>query len=200
LRLSRRGIIALSILLGLIVLAFSFRTRILWAMGAMLVNSEAPRKADIVVVLAGDANFGGRILKGAELVREGFAPKLFVSNGRAFYGLEESEAAADFAVRHGYDRSSMILFHKHPASTEIESRLILPLLRDMGVHSILLVTSDYHTARAARIFQKNANGIDIHPVAAPEPDFCGGYWWTSRECRKTWFFEELKTVTGPFGI
>ncbi len=197
-RLSRRGWVIAFILL-LIVVAAAFRDRILWSLGAMLVHSEAPRKADLVVVLAGDSD-GSRVLKGAELVREGYAPKLLISNGRAFYGLDESQAAADFAVSHGYDRNSMILFHKFPNSTEEEAALLVPELRALGVHSILLVTSDYHTARADRIFVRKAQGIQVTPVAAPDRWFCGGYWWTRRACQKTWFYEELKTITGPLGI
>jgi uncharacterized SAM-binding protein YcdF (DUF218 family) len=165
----------------------------------MLVDSEAPQKADIVLVLAGDS-LGNRVLKGAELVREGYAPKVFLSNGRDFYGLPESEAAANFAVSHGYSRETLIAFHGHPTSTEGESRAVTPVFRSMGIHKVLLVTSPSHTARATRIFRKAAPDLEFHPVAAPDPAWCRGYWWTERECEKTWFFEEVKTITGPFGI
>ncbi len=165
----------------------------------MLVRNEAPRKADLVVVLAGDS-VGYRVVKGAQLVNAGYAPKLFLSNGKKFYGLDESEAAGQFLVRRGFDPGKLILFHRFPTSTKEEAQMVLPELRRMGVHSILLVTSDYHTARATRIFQKYAGGIEIHTVAAPDRTFCGGYWWTERECQKTWLLEETKTFTGPFGL
>ncbi len=198
-RFSRRGTITLFILLGSVAAVAFFHDSIFWAAGAMLVHNEPPRKADLVVVLAGDS-IGYRVTKGAQLVNAGYAPKLFLSNGRKFYGLDESEAAADFLVRHGFDRDRMILFHQFPNSTEEEAKMVIPDLLARGVHSILLVTSDYHSARANRIFQRHAQGIEIHTVAAPDRGFCGGYWWKRRECQKTWFFEEIKTITGPFGI
>jgi uncharacterized SAM-binding protein YcdF (DUF218 family) len=199
LRLSRRVIFFLSAVFLLFAAVVIFRGQILWAAGAMLVNTGPPSKADIVLVLAGDSS-GNRVLKGAELVRQGYAPKVFISNGRRFYGLNESEAAANFAVRHGYSRDTMICFSGTPSSTEGESRQVIPVLRSLGVHTVLLVTSPSHTARATRIFRKNAPDLRIDPVAAPDPLWCGGYWWTGRECEKTWFLEELKTVTGPLGI
>ncbi len=197
--MKRRLVIVLCALLALLILAVAFRSRILWAMGAMLVNAEAPRKADIVVVLAGDSA-GNRVLKGAELVREGYAPRVYISNGLRFFGQSESDAAADFAARRGYSRDTMILAHGSPMSTDEESRTIVQELRRLGVHSVLLVTSPSHTARATRLLRRQAPDMEIHPVAAPDPKWCGGYWWTQRECEKTWFFEEVKTVTGYFGI
>jgi uncharacterized SAM-binding protein YcdF (DUF218 family) len=161
-------------------------------MGSMLVNSESPRKADIVVVLAGD-DLGNRVLKGAELVREGYAPKAILSRGARLFGRNESEIAADFAVSRGYDRNTMIPLTNPVGSTADEARTIVPQLRRMGVHKILLVTSPSHTARAARIFRRAAPDMEIHPVASPDPNWCRGYWWTDRACEKTFFFEEVKT-------
>ena len=62
---------AAAVLLALIAAA----THSYWlaALGGWLVAAESPFQADAVVVLAGD-RFGRRILKGAELVRQGFAP------------------------------------------------------------------------------------------------------------------------------
>jgi uncharacterized SAM-binding protein YcdF (DUF218 family) len=176
-----------------------FSGRILWALGAILVDSEQPVKADIAVVLGGDWS-GNRVLKAAELVREGYAPKLLISSGPYFYGRPESEIAADFAASRGYDRSTMICVQQQQFSTAGETRTIDLMLREMGVRSALLVTSPSHSARAARLFRKAMPTVTFHPVAAPDPRWCEGRWWTSRECQKTWFYETVKTVTSPFGL
>jgi uncharacterized SAM-binding protein YcdF (DUF218 family) len=168
-------------------------------MGQVLVNSEPPRKSDVVLVLGGDWT-GNRVLKGAELVREGYAPKLVISNGPIFYGRPESEVAADYAASKGYDRATMICIQRPHDSTNDEATTIPLVLRKLGVHSVLLVTSPSHTARATRVFRRLAPDLEFHPVAAPDPRWCGGRWWTERECEKTWFFETVKTVTGPFGL
>jgi uncharacterized SAM-binding protein YcdF (DUF218 family) len=77
-------------------------------------------------------------------------------------------------------------------------------MREHGIHSFLLVTSNYHTARARRIFLKAENetggGLDMRVVAAPDKYFTPDGWWQSREGRKTAFMEWTKTVTRVFGI
>ena len=61
-------------------------------MGAWLVHSDEPFPADVVVVLAGDP-YGNRILKGADLVKQGFAPKVLVSGPAGLYDLHECDLA-----------------------------------------------------------------------------------------------------------
>ena len=161
--------------------------------------SESPRKADLLLVLGGDWS-GRRMLKAAELMKQGYAPRIIVSNGPYFYGRPESDLAADFAAARGYDRSSMICIQRLNSSTQDEAGSISPLIRSLGAHSVLIVTSPSHTARARRTFRNIAPDLEFHTVAAPDPNWCGGRWWTTRECRKTWFFEAVKTVTAPFGI
>ena len=75
-------------------------TRTLWLgeMGRFLVESEAPMPAEMVVVLAGDEH-GNRILKGAELVMRGYAPKVLVSGPPCCYGTYESERALLCPIR-----------------------------------------------------------------------------------------------------
>jgi len=193
-----RRYIALGFLAAIVAL-FLFTGQILWAIGSILVDAESPRKADVVLVLGGDWS-GRRALKGAELVREGFAPKVVISSGPWLYGRLESEMAAEFAESRGFDRATMICVPWVNHNTNDEARTVNPMLRKLGVHSVLLVTSPSHTGRATRLFRRLAPDLEFHPVAAPDPNWCGGRWWTTRECEKTWFFEAVKTVTSPFGI
>ncbi len=198
-RFSRRAVLIVSILIFPVVAAAVFYRNIFLTVGSLLVDSESPRKADIVVVLGGDY-LGNRALKGAELVREGYAPKLVLSCGSRLYGRNESDIEADFAVARGYDRSTMIPLANSVDSTSDEAKTIVPQLRAMGVHIVLLVTSPSHTARGARVFRRAARDMEIHPIAAPDPRWCGGYWWTKRECEKTFFMEEVKTVADFFRL
>ena len=47
-------------------------------LGEFLVHTETPSHADVIVVLAGDPS-GHRILRAAELVKQGYASKVLVS-------------------------------------------------------------------------------------------------------------------------
>lgn len=163
------------------------------------MRSEAPVKADIIVVLAGDSA-GNRILKAAELVRQGFAPKALVDGPYGTYGLHESDLAIPFAVRHGYPESYFIAFQNDARSTEAEADAVLRELRRRNLHRIEIVTSDFHTRRAAKIFRAKARDLEIHMVAAPDRDFTAGGWWKTRDGRKVFATEWMKTVATWLGI
>jgi uncharacterized SAM-binding protein YcdF (DUF218 family) len=181
------------------VFLFVFSGRILWSLGTMLDHGEAPQKADMIVVLGGDVR-GNRILKAAELVRDGYAPKVLVSGVEGMYGRHESELEIDFAVANKAPRDEFIPFRYPALNTVGEAQADIAELRRLGVHQYLLVTSPYHTARAGRIFRREGPELEVHPISAAEPFWQNGEWWKNREGRKMWFYEFLKTIADYFRI
>jgi uncharacterized SAM-binding protein YcdF (DUF218 family) len=176
-----------------------FSQKILWAMGAMLVSSQAPEKADLVLVLAGDS-VGRRLTEAVKLVKDGYAPKVLISGPFRIYGVQDSVLAAQYAQKLGLRSDQAIPILRDYLSTSEEAYTIVPLLRQMGVHKYLLVTSPSHTGRAGRVFRRAGPDLQVRTVAAPDPRWCGGYWWTQRECQKTWLLEATKNVADFFRI
>ena len=182
----------------MVLLLAIFWTRILWAMGALLVDSEAPEKADIILVLGGDYP-GGRLRKAMDLIRAGYAPRMLISGPLMIYGVHERDLAVKYALDHGMRPDQVIPFVADDLSTMDEAHHIIPRLRRMGIHKYLIVTSDFHTGRAHRLFHWAAPDLQMRTVAAPDPEkWCEGYWWITRECRKTWLLESTKNVTSLF--
>jgi len=173
------------------------------AIGKALVENDGPAKADIGVVLAGDY-WGDRIEKAADLVRQGYIPQALVSGPPGFYGYYECDLAIPFIVRQGYPAAAFVPLRHNAFSTEEEAHVVLAELRRRNVHSYLLITSDYHTHRAARTFRYMARKMGYQPAvrAVPSSDrlFHVGRWWQTREGRKTVFFEWSKTVAFTLGI
>lgn len=185
-----------------LVLAAAAATHSYWleALGDLLVHAEPPERADLVVVLAGDW-WGNRVLKAGELVRQGYAPRALVSGPDGAYGYHECDLAIPFAVRHGYPESWFLHFHIRAYSTREEAQAVLAELRRRGVRSVLIVTSDYHTRRAGAIYRSLAPAeLQIRVVAAPDAFFRADRWWRTRQGRKQWALESLKTVSGWFGF
>lgn len=178
-------------------LALLFHARILGALGSYLVHDEPPRHADVILVLAGDP-YGGRILKGAELVRQGYAPKAIVS-GPVVYSVHECELAIALAERAGYPAAYFVHFEHHALSTVEEAGDAAPLLRGMGVKRVLLVTSDFHTRRAGKIFRAAMPDITFDVVGSSDAHFTPLGWWKDREGRKTFVIEWMKTASEWFG-
>lgn len=195
----------IKIAVALLFAAFALRESWLPLLGRLLIDAEPPVKSDLIVVLAGDWT-GGRIVHAAGLARQGFATHVLVSGPRHHYGLFEHELAISFAVKQGFPPDMFIPFPLVGAhNTEDEARRILPEARRRGVRSLLVVTSDYHTRRARRIYRSlvgrsDTGGLELHVSAAPDTVFRAGSWWRHREARKIFLLEFTKLVTSYFGI
>jgi hypothetical protein len=182
-----------------------YLSRDLWlsAFGRALVHDDGAAKADIAVVLAGDY-WGHRLTKAAELVRQGYVPRVLVSGPPGFYGVNEADAAIQFAIGKGYPAEWFIPLRHTALSTREEAVVVLDALKQRNIHSFLLVTSDYHTARARRIYlnaeRHRGGGPDMRVVASGDQFFTAGDWWRNREGQKTVFIEWTKTLTSVFGI
>ena len=189
----------------LLFAAALFATRGFWlpAFGYALIHDDGPAKVDIAVVPAGDY-YGHRILKAAELVKQGYVPAVLVSGPAGLYGHYESDLAIPFAVRNGNPAAWFIPFPNSSLSTREEAIEVLAELRRRNVHSFLLVTSSYHTARARRVYRSLAGGsagaITFRTVAAPAEFFLPDSWWRVREGCKIVFSEWSKRIAGTFGL
>ena len=187
-------VLAFAVLLGLI-----FHNAVLAGLGSYLVQAEPPEEADIALVLAGDAD-GNRILAAAQLVRQGYVPKVLVSGPGGIYGYHECDLAIPFAVKAGYPQSYFLHFENEARSTKEEAHAAIARFHQLGVHKVLLVTSDYHTRRPGKIFRSGAPDLQVVVVAAPDSNFTAGGWWHNRQGEKIAFIEWIKTITEPFGI
>jgi uncharacterized SAM-binding protein YcdF (DUF218 family) len=187
-----------------VIAAAAFFARDIWlpVAGYALIHSDAPAKADIAVVLAGDPQ-GHRIEKAAELAKAGYVSQVLVSGPPGVYGHNESDLAVQFIEHEGYPAQSFIPFPDPSHSTKEESAYVLRELQRRNVHNFLLVTSDYHSGRARRIFLATEREMGYAPqfetVTAPDGFFHADSWWRNREAQKIVFMEWWKTLAAAFG-
>ena len=190
-------------LLFLAVIVFLARDVWLAALGEALVHDDGAGKAEIAVVLAGD-NWGYRLTKAAELAKQGYVPRVLVSGPAGFYDVNEADAAIHFAIGKGYPAEWFIPLYHTARSTRDEAVTVLDALKQRNIHSFLLVTSNYHSARARRIFlnaeRQRGGGPELRVVASGDRDFSPANWWRNREGQKIGFMEWTKTLTSLFGI
>ena len=195
-RFRKAPFLILAALIATLVLTHS-----MWlsALGAYLIQADQPAKADYAVVLAGD-HTGGRLITGAELVRNGFVRKAIVDGPQGTYGFAECDLAVDFGIKKGYPADYFIKLPMEATSTRQEAQIVMAELRRLGARSFLLVTSDYHTRRAGRNFRPLANGMEMRVIAAPDKHYRWNSWWRDREAQKVFYVEWSKTVASWFGI
>jgi uncharacterized SAM-binding protein YcdF (DUF218 family) len=184
-----------------LALVFVLLTHGMWLrlLGDFLVRGQEPFKADIIVVLGGDDR-GNRILKAAELMRQGYAPKILVSAPYCCYGHIESDVAIPFAIRHGYPPDWFVSLSIKGTSTVEEAKEIVRELDRQGIGRFVIVTSNYHTRRAAAIYRGLVSGDRFRVVAAPDWAFRPEDWWQNREGQKQAFFEWAKTMANWAGL
>lgn len=191
--------ISLFLFLAFLAAFYLLSPQILLALGTALVTDQPPQKSDAILVLAGDS-VGQRILKGADLAQQGFAPLVYVSGPGGFYGRSEDQLAIAFATESGHPPDRFVGLPNRAESTSDEARLLLPILRSRGVKRLLLVTSNYHTARASRTFRRTDPQMQIITVAANDRMFPPQSWWRNRQGQKTLFFEVSKTLADYVGL
>ena len=204
--MARRRLVVLRIVIVFFVLALAaYLSRTLWlgALGRALVEDDGPAKADAVAVLGGDP-WGMRLETAARLVREGFAPVVLISGSPGPYGTNEADLAIAYIVRRGYPVDWFVPLRNEAMSTREESFLLLRELRQRNLHSVILVTSDFHTARAARTFRATERALgwslELRMVAAPDRYFHAATWWRNRESCKITLGEWEKTVANALGM
>ncbi|MCU1291335.1 MAG: hypothetical protein JWP08_185 [Bryobacterales bacterium] len=167
------------------------------AAGAALIEDDGPRSMQAAVVLGGDQDCA-RLMKAASLAQAGYVPFVVVSGPEAF-GAHECDLTINYAERKGFPA---VLFRPYPndfTSTESEVQGIGKYLRAHGITRVLLVTSNYHTRRAARLFRRKNRELEVRVIPAADRYFTPQTWWQSREGRKTFLLEWTKTVASWVG-
>jgi len=154
------------------VAGYLFRAQALTAAARFLVEDDKPEKADVIVVFGGD-DFGTRILKAAQLAKSGYAPYVLVSGPHRLLGYE-SDTTIEYARQKGYPVSLFRPLPHELNSTRSEAELIDRYLHSQNARKILLVTSNYHTARAARLLRKYSPGLDV--IAKRVSTMSLGFW------------------------
>ncbi len=185
--------------LALLLVLWVLREPIFILAGNALVEDDGAAKADAILVLGGDA-FGTRIIRGAELYKAGYAPRLLVSGPTNLVGYDTDQTIA-YAVKKGYPASMFeaIPLPEDADSTRGEAEFIGRKLKAEDVKSIDLVTSNYHTRRSAWLWRKVNPELRIYVVPAPDPYFSPETWFHTRSGQKTFFQESTKTIASHLG-
>jgi hypothetical protein len=163
--------------------------------GNMLVRDN-PEKSDAIVVLDGDS-LDERYERGMQLLRAGYGKHLFLdtSDETHFYGHKPTEYAANFLKEDAKEMVPYVSVCPYlDDSTVTETIYVNRCLQSLSPHKVLLVTSDWHTARALSIFRKKLPQYQWSIAAAHDIRLFGPHWWRHREWAKTTLHEWVKVI------
>lgn len=150
---------------------------------ARLLEVNDPQKSDVIVVLAGETD--ARPRRGLELLSEGYAPEMFLDAPVArIYDRYATDIAQNYLRSAAGSRKAEVC-PVYGLSTKAEVEDVKNCLQKTGAHTVLLVTSDYHTRRALTIFRHQDPGRQYSIAAAYDDREFGVEWWQHREWAKT---------------
>ncbi|MBV9768162.1 MAG: YdcF family protein [Bryobacterales bacterium] len=195
-RRRRRWLLAAA-LAALLLVLLVFRQQLLIGLGEFLVVSDPLERADVIYVLAGDF-WGSRVLLGARLGSQGWAPKVILTGGR-YKDKYTSDMAVDFAVQHGYRRDLFLPIRLEARSTIDEARAMKPIFQHLGAKRVLLVTSNFHSRRAALVFRIFVPEIDFRMEGSADHVFDPNAWWNTPHDRHL-LFSEYQKIIGTFAV
>ena len=179
-----------------------FSTQLLTAAANELIEDDGARKADAIVVLGGD-RYGDRTLKGAELAKAGYAPLIYLSGPPRLMGYESTDELL-YAEKEGFPPALFREVHLPPEaeSTRTEAQYLGKFLNEQGLKSILLVTSNFHSKRAAKLWRQVNPTLQVKVVPSVDPlnYFTPDGWWKTRPGQKMFLFEWMKTISVYLGV
>lgn len=159
----------------------------------MLVHSDTPEKADLVVMLRG--SLFDRSMQTAELYNEGYAAKVYLPRVLsddlpaqfATFGvhiIDDQTKLRNIFIQTGVDSEDIILSMLAPGGGTIgEARRVKKDIEDMDdIKSIIVVTSWFHTRRSHRIYSSifKGSGINVQVVASRYGNNNPSNWWHYR--------------------
>jgi uncharacterized SAM-binding protein YcdF (DUF218 family) len=185
-------------LLGLALAAALYISHPLYLawVGRSLIASDMPAPSDAILVLSGDNLRDERLLHAVGLWRSGLAPRIVLSATLADWQTTEDYAPWRHAMKLKIPSSAVVLAPHQADSTREEAGFLRSYLPEHGYASVILVTSNYHTRRAKKVFEKEWRGspLRFRVSGAPDYQFHPDGWWTHRVDSRTFFYEFSKTI------
>lgn len=156
-----------------------------------LIIEKPLLKADAIFVLGGSSAYIERNQQAALAFKEGIASKIFLTNDGYKGGWNKKEQRNPYFVEkarweliaQGVPAEAIEVLPEIVNGTRDEGDLFAKVFQERDLHSVLLITSPYHSRRALWTFQRAADksnlpveiGIKTTPVGQQTP--LGFVWW-----------------------
>lgn len=194
----------LLLLVLLLLLAYFFRAPLLTAAGRALIAEDPPQQGDVIVVLAG--SLPDRMVRGAELQKEGLAEKILLVRGDdiacpelvtalALKVPDMAELNREIGLQLGVPPESILILEGRAGSTWEEALAVRDYLEAHSLRTLLLVTSPYQALRAKKTFARVLGDAYLvlslpSPYAPCNPE----NWWRERSQRRAVLAEYRKLL------
>jgi hypothetical protein len=166
---------------------------VLAAKAGEFLQVDAPRRSDVILVLAGETD--RRPQRALELLSQGYGRLVVLdvpTNGK-LYSFTQIDLAQRY-IGNLAQGASVSVCPIDGLSTKDESKDAERCLQQAGAQSVLIVTSDFHTRRALDVFRREIPAHLYSVAASHDNAQFGTNWWTHRQWAKTLFDEWLRLI------
>jgi uncharacterized SAM-binding protein YcdF (DUF218 family) len=173
------------ILGGIFIVLAGAAATLFFTIGEWLVVEDQLAHADVIVVLSG--RLPGRAVEAARVYKAGYADQIWISPPVSpvndLKAMNISYLGEDFynekvLIAQGVPPDAIHILERPDANTEAEVRQTAEDLRNMDLHSAIIVTSKPHTRRVRAIWRKLV-GYDPRMIVhfASDDPYDGPHWW-----------------------
>ena len=138
-------------------------------------------KSDAIIVLSDDNFYADRAAHAADLYRHGWAPVVVASGRKLRPYAGVAELMQHDLVERGVPKDKILTVSHSAENTREEAQILLQQANEHRWHSVIIVTSNYHTRRARYIFVRVfPQQIGVTVSGANDGAFDPDHWWQSR--------------------
>lgn len=168
------------------------------AIGHTLRVEDPLERVDAIIAISGDT--GPRVRAAVALWNEGYAETLIFSGGARD---PESPSSGELMKRQAVAMGvpvEAILVEPESATTDQNAERVAVLMKEQGLTSAILVTSEFHQRRASLHFTREfeRQGLTFRNRPADDPTWDPTLWWTDRGSRTVTLVELAKIAIEAF--
>jgi uncharacterized SAM-binding protein YcdF (DUF218 family) len=205
-RNSQHGGILSSLISLLFLIVFCFvlyaaRRPILRLAGESWVVEDPLQQSDALLLLSDDNFFADRATRASELYRQKLAPVVVASGRRLRPSAGIAELMEHDLIERGVPKERIIRFPHDADNTREEAQALRALVVEKSWHSVIVVTSNYHTRRARYIFQRVfPESVSVRVASARDGEFDPEHWWENRKSLKDFTREVAAMVVAAWEL
>ena len=205
-RNSQHGGILSSLISLLFLIVFCFvlyaaRRPILRLAGESWVVEDPLQQSDALLLLSDDNFFADRATRASELYRQKLAPVVVASGRRLRPSAGIAELMEHDLIERGVPKERIIRFPHDADNTREEAQALRALAVEKSWHSVIVVTSNYHTRRARYIFQRVfPASVTVRVASARDGEFDPEHWWENRKSLKDFTREVAAMVVAAWEL
>jgi uncharacterized SAM-binding protein YcdF (DUF218 family) len=203
---SQHGGILSSLISLLFLIVFCFvlyaaRRPILRLAGESWVVEDPLQQSDALLLLSDDNFFADRATRASELYRQKLAPVVVASGRRLRPSAGIAELMEHDLIERGVPKERIIRFPHDADNTREEAQALRALAVEKSWHSVIVVTSNYHTRRARYIFQRVfPESVTVRVASARVGEFDPEHWWENRKSLKDFTREVAAMVVAAWEL